>query len=166
VVSPLLISTVPTKQYTRRKRELSQEGVNSSGAALTFADMRLHKVPDTIIAGAFTGGVLSAWRFGKRKALPGAVTAGLVCGVLHWMKNEFGVRRIQYVARVQEHRPLQQPDIASESTISWPERFLSLLGFERLSDDDYLQKMVKRRDASLVRIKELEREIEEQQSKS
>jgi hypothetical protein len=62
VVSPLLISTVPTKQYTRRKRELSQEGVNSSGAALTFADMRLHKVPDTIIAGAFTGGVLSAWR--------------------------------------------------------------------------------------------------------
>jgi len=165
VVSPLLVSSVSTKQYTRRKRELSHADLDAYVPALTFSDMRLHKVPDTVASGAFTGGIFSAWKLGKRRSFSGAITAGLVCGVLQLVKNECQVQRIKFVSRRQDENSLQSaPPI--EQTMPWPERLLSTLGFQKISDDEYLQRMIKQRDVHLARITELEHEIEEERSRS
>ena len=102
---------------------------------------------------------------GKRRGVSGAITAGLVCGVLHLVKNEYQVQRIKYVAR-QQGRTSLQPAVSVDPTVSWPERLLGMLGFQKVSDDAYMQQMIKQRDIHLVRIKELEYEIEQERRRS
>lgn len=97
---------------------------------------------------------------GKHRAVPGAVTAGLICGLLHLAKNEFKVQRVKYVSRT-----ASQPVVILEPKVPWPERILEAIGFERITDEQYLSKMVKQREVHLSRIKELELEIEEERSK-
>jgi len=159
VVSPLLISTAPSKQYVRRQLELSGSDGDVSNAPLTYGDMRLHKVPDTVISGTFTGGVLSAWKLGPRRAFPGAITAGLVCGLLHLSMNEVKIQRVKYVSR-QQQSLATQPEVVEVPKEPWPQRMLSALGFEKVTDEQYLQKLIKQRDAQLARIEELEREAQ------
>lgn len=68
VVSPLLVSTLETPQYMRRRQEI--EGVGRSGSdpqqqhshRLSWSEMRMHKLLDSTISGALTGGILYSWQ--------------------------------------------------------------------------------------------------------
>lgn len=58
-----------------------------------------------------------------------------------------------------------QPVVAIEPKLPWPERVLQAVGFQRISDEQYIAKMVTQRDVHLTRIRELELEIEEEQNR-
>ena len=86
--------------------------------------MRLHKIPDSAVSGALTGGVLNAWKRtlrslsvwhtitefasgGPAGVAPGATTASLICILLQVAYNELGIWRIKYVSRkLEENYPL------------------------------------------------------------
>jgi len=184
IVSPLLVSGSPSPQFVRRRRELeaTQSGRNHEPDTLTWWEMRTHKVPDTTISGAISGGLLNSWIRGRKGLLPGITTGGLVCATLQFAYNELDVTRIKYVSHklaIQAH-PGQDSDIhqnparlqpsqdsiqpsttsGSESTSGVPlfERVFSWFGFEKISDDVYLDKLKRERDMYLVRIAKLEDE--------
>ena len=63
-MSPLLLSALADTRYSRRIRELREQRKEGgqAGEKLTWWDVRMNKVPDTAVSGAFTGGVLNAWK--------------------------------------------------------------------------------------------------------
>lgn len=64
IASPVLLHALANTEYSRRIRELqaSRRAGGRSGEKLTWWDMRMNKVPDTAISGAFTGAILNAWK--------------------------------------------------------------------------------------------------------
>ncbi|GBE82111.1 hypothetical protein SCP_0404910 [Sparassis crispa] len=168
VVSNLLLSALPTTSYYRRIREahtrLQTQG--NSGEKLTFWDMRAYKVPETAISSAFTGGLLNAWKRGPSGIAPGITTAAIVCTALQLAYNELGIARIKYVSKTLQasQKPhLSETSPSQELSSSKPhkpvaERVLSMLGFHRMSDTEYLDSLKQKRDRYLRRIAELEEE--------
>ena len=91
-------------------------------------------------------------------------TGAIICSVLQLAYNEFGVMRIKLVSRqIQEARTQPSPleDSRQQTTIF--DRFLGLIGFRKLSEEEYLQTLKKQRDEALARIAVLEREHREQE---
>ncbi|KAI0957944.1 hypothetical protein AcW1_006170 [Taiwanofungus camphoratus] len=184
IVSPTLLYALSSTYYSRRIREIqaTREEGGHSGGRLTWWDMRMYKVPDTAISGALTGGVLNAWKRGRPGIIPGITTAGLVCTFLQLAYNELGIARIKYVSKkMQESSSVTPPEPSTfpstppfdKNTDLEPprpviDRILTYLGFHKLSGDEYLDMMKRKRDGYLRRIAELEEEkkLEEQSSKS
>lgn len=162
--------------------------------------MRLHKVPDTSISGAITGGVLNAWKRkpfigfvssvsdpppgGRPGIVPGIVTGSILCTMLQFAYNEFGIARVKYVSQTlgsdstqatgpslpQETSPsipsvsLPPPELVQTESVS--ERIFSWFGLHKVADEEYLERLTKQRDAHLRRIAELEKELEQESSSS
>ncbi|KZT71305.1 hypothetical protein DAEQUDRAFT_666338 [Daedalea quercina L-15889] len=173
IASPILLSALADTQYSRRIRELREQRKEGghTGEKLTWWDVRMNKVPDTAASGAFTGGVLNAWKQGRPGIIPGMVTAGLVCTTLQLLYNELGIARIRYVSRKlqvqqapQTHpSPQSSPSVShleSEPTQSLTERIFSVFGWRKVSDEEYLEKLKFKRDFYLRRIAQLEEERE------
>ena len=81
LASPLLLSALADTHYSRRIRELRErrrEGGGQPGERLTWWDVRMNKVPDTAVSGAFTGGVLNAWK----RTSPPCYSVGAVAQVV------------------------------------------------------------------------------------
>ncbi|PCH37861.1 hypothetical protein WOLCODRAFT_95998 [Wolfiporia cocos MD-104 SS10] len=179
IASPALLSALSDTSYPRRIRELkaSREMARRSGDKLTYWDMRLFKIPDTLVSGAFTGGVLNVYKRGPAGLVPGATTAGLVCTFLQLAFNEFDIARVKYVSRrLQEPRESGFTPAISENTAqvqdpeerpkSFLERMLIKLGGQQVSDEEYLDRLKYKRDHLLQRIAELEKERETEESSS
>ncbi|TCD62177.1 hypothetical protein EIP91_007261 [Steccherinum ochraceum] len=181
LVSPTLLSIVKSGQYARRRAELDakERGAKLEQEKLDWWDMRSHKVPDTAVSGAVTGGVLYAWRRGRAGILPGAVTAMVACTALQLALNELGVVRLKMIqrrlteAQAIEADPSQQqlpsPPVVTPTkqpmTVVPPppsnpmsQRVFGWFGFRKVSDEDYLERLKLERDAHLQRIAELEKE--------
>lgn len=64
VVSPLLVSNIPSGQFCRRKLELDakREGQLYRPERLDWWSMRSQKIPDSALSGAISGGFLNAWK--------------------------------------------------------------------------------------------------------
>lgn len=64
IISPLLLSVLSSDQFLRRRQELEDKKGKQPerDERLSWSDMRLHKLPDTALSGALTGGVLNAWK--------------------------------------------------------------------------------------------------------
>lgn len=64
LVSPILLSTLPLPQYARRKIELQDiKGKRAEHySPMSWVDMRMHKLLDSGLSGALTGGMLNAWK--------------------------------------------------------------------------------------------------------
>lgn len=75
-MSPLLLSALANTRYSRRIRELREQRKEGgqAGEKLTWWDVRMNKVPETVVSGAFTGGVLNAWK----RTLPACSSCGSV----------------------------------------------------------------------------------------
>ncbi|KAI9057913.1 hypothetical protein FKP32DRAFT_1597872 [Trametes sanguinea] len=125
----------------------------------------MHRVLDTTVSGALTGAIINRWRNGRVWA--GARTAGLICALLQLGYNEIGVMRIKYVSRkIQETQarpqatptpvPVQEQDTTPKT--SFFDRAMSVIGFRKLTDEEYLKTLKKQRDEALARIAVLERE--------
>ncbi|KAI0072791.1 hypothetical protein K474DRAFT_1604461, partial [Panus rudis PR-1116 ss-1] len=187
-VSPIFLSTIPWGQFPRRLRELEarKQGQDYVPDKLSWWDMRAHKVPDTALSGALTGGILNAWKRGRPGIFPGISTGGIVCTILQLAYNEVGILRVKYVSRrlresaKQDTTPLTSPSLspAPSSPLStstpeakateaaqptaeprpWTDRVFTLFGLTKVSDEEYLERLQRERDAHLRRIAVLEKE--------
>jgi len=115
-------------------------------------------------SGAITGALLTSWKFGYRRALPGAVTSALFCATLQLIGNEFSVWRVKYVSRRQapNQTALAADDLPAES---WTQLLFRSIGFQRVAQDAYLSRLKRERDTYLARIAELEKQIDEEKRK-
>ena len=110
--------------------------------------------------------------------MPGVVTAGLVCTMLQFAYNELGIARIKYVSRKLQPPPpppapstsssvvpqpaLPAPQVDDEPKLSLSERVFTALGWHKVSDEQYLERLKLKRGMYLHRIAELEREMAEE----
>ncbi|KAI0647317.1 hypothetical protein C8Q79DRAFT_1000261 [Trametes meyenii] len=159
VVSPLLrAALVP-----------AEPDLPSSSSSTNFppswSQLRTHHLLDSAASGALTGAIINKWRNGR--VLAGASTAAFICTLLQLGFNELGVARIKYISRkIHETQdapaPLPAPEVAATPKVSIFDRFLGIIGFRKLSDDEYLKVLKKQRDEALERIAVLEKERSEQ----
>ncbi|KAH9901557.1 hypothetical protein C8Q73DRAFT_723736 [Cubamyces lactineus] len=132
----------------------------------------MHGMLETTVSGALTGAIINKWRRGN--VLAGARTAGLLCALVQLGYNELGVMRIKYVSRkLQEART--QPGVAAPVPVPLPteatdkpktsvfDRLMGIIGFRKLSDEEYLKVLKKQRDEALERIAVLEWERSERE---
>ena len=98
---------------------------------------------------------------GYRRALPGAVTSALFCATLQLIGNEFSVQRVKYVSRRQTPNRIA-PMTENLPSESWTQLLFRSIGFQRVAQDEYLSRLKRERDAYLVRIAELEKQMEEE----
>ncbi|KAI0664643.1 hypothetical protein C8Q70DRAFT_938621 [Cubamyces menziesii] len=154
----------------------SQDPSSSSpGDATTppsWSHLRMRGMLDTTLSGALTGAIINKWRRGN--VLAGARTAGLLCALVQLGYNELGVMRIKYVSRkLQEAQrpadvvaptPVPVPtEAADKPKVSFVDRLMGIIGFRKLSDEEYLKVLKKQRDEALERIAVLERERSERE---
>ncbi|KAI0672965.1 hypothetical protein C8Q78DRAFT_1077274 [Trametes maxima] len=159
VVSPLLRTTLAPAEP-----ELPS-GSSSTKAPPSWSQLRMHHLLDSAVSGALTGAIINKWRNGR--VLAGARTAAFVCTLMQLGFNELGVTRIKYISRkiheIQDApTPLPLPEVAATPKVSIFDRFLGIIGFRKLSDDEYLKVLRKQRDEALERIAVLEKERSEQ----
>ncbi|GJE90787.1 hypothetical protein PsYK624_069310 [Phanerochaete sordida] len=170
IVGPLLLSALSSGQFLRRRQEIEDKKGKKPERSepLSWSEMRLHKLPDTALSGALSGGVLNAWKRGPAGIVPGVVTATILCSLFQLGYNELGVMRIKYVSR--KLQEAHQPQPAKREVITLPpeparpmlQRVFEWMGMPKVSDEEYLQKMYAKRADVLRRIAE----IEAQQGKS
>ena len=112
--------------------------------------------PYSLTLCACLGGVAGIWA--------GARTAGIICTVLQFGFNELTVMRVKFVSRkIQEsHRP---PEIApapankpEEPRTPIVDRLMAVIGFRKLTDEEYLKVLKKQRNEALERIAVLKNE--------
>ncbi|KIL69998.1 hypothetical protein M378DRAFT_98260 [Amanita muscaria Koide BX008] len=173
VVSPLLVSTLPFAQYERRRHELGYADTHcpsNSQPSISWSDKRAHKLLDSGLSGAATGGILRGWRSGPAAALPGALTVGAACIGLQYAFNEASIARLRYASRqsskdeeaslTDTRLPLDHNIALLEPPSSFGDKVLGLLGVRKMDEVEYLEKMKKTRDRHLERIAELEKQLE------
>ncbi|KAI0723951.1 hypothetical protein C8T65DRAFT_92279 [Cerioporus squamosus] len=161
LVSPLLRTVTYSAPY---------QDTSSAPSLQSWSQMRMHNLPDTALSGAFTGGVLNAWQHGRARIWAGARTGAIICTVLQLGYNELGVMRVKFVSRkFKESRPRTDAVSVSDtaatasdaSRLSIFDRLVRVIGFRKLTDEEYLQALKKQRDEALERIAVLERERSE-----
>lgn len=110
--------------------------------------------------------------------MSGASTGAIICTLLQIGVNEFDVARVRYLSRLQSahsesttpstrppsaEEPLDQPQLVSPPEPKQPlsERILDRMGlFGKISDEEYLEMMKKKRDGYLVRMEHLRHQLE------
>ncbi|KAH7889640.1 hypothetical protein F5I97DRAFT_566246 [Phlebopus sp. FC_14] len=183
VVGPALVLTHPGREYQLRRHKLVQTaGVVVHGEHTpTWDDIRKSRLIDSAVSGAFTGGILNAWKRGRPGLISGLGTGALMCTLLQWTINEFRIFRLSRLSQslaapIETAAPNTESDStrpqprarASPSafkytafeTASWSDSILSMLS-RRISDEEYLRRLKAQRDAHLRRIEELEKELDQ-----
>ncbi|KAI0807751.1 hypothetical protein C8Q74DRAFT_86471 [Fomes fomentarius] len=161
------VLVTPLIQAASRTEE-SAQGSSSTLSQPSWTHLRMLRIPDSAVSGAFTGGIVNAWQYGPTRLWAGARTGAIICTILQWGFNEFGIMRVKFVSRkLQESRPQRDTPISSptestgETRLSILDRLMSVVGFRKLSDDEYLRVLKKQRDEALDRIAVLEEERRE-----
>ncbi|KAL5532688.1 hypothetical protein ACEPAF_4462 [Sanghuangporus sanghuang] len=164
VISPVLAGTRSSTSQTG--------GVDQP---LTWSTMRMHHLEDSALTGVVLGGAFNAWKKGPRGILPGAFTSSLACTALQLLVNELDVQRVRYVshsgrsstsASVLSASESQNATSAETNQPSFGERVLTFIGITKVEDTEYLRRLKAKRDAHLVRIRELEAQIEKERRNS
>lgn len=114
---------------------------------------------------------------GRPGIVPGIITAGLVCTAFQFAYNELEVARIKYVSKKLQPPQSPAPSIPApslpepvqplplqedEPRPSLSERVFTALGWHKVSDEQYLEKLKLKREMYLHRIAELQKEKEEE----
>ncbi|KAJ3531098.1 hypothetical protein NM688_g7621 [Phlebia brevispora] len=161
-VTPLLLTCIKSGQFARRKQELelSQTQAKSGKKVvpperLTWMQMRMEKLPDTAISGAFVGSLFNYWKRGRAGVVRGTIAATVVCSLLQLSYNELRIWRVRYV---HQQSTLPLPVTPAEPPRPLWERTLGLFGMRKMSDEEYLAKMREKREQALQKIAELEAE--------
>ncbi|EKM82431.1 hypothetical protein AGABI1DRAFT_124899 [Agaricus bisporus var. burnettii JB137-S8] len=171
VVSPIFVYTLPFEQYERRRREFDIEKTIFATQGVTSGDVnisstRSNKLLDSAVSGAITGGILKGIKTGTKGILERSAYVGAVCMFLQLAYNEFGIQRLKYISRSNSMETPTLPTTGepSEDSRSWKEKALGLIGVRRMSSEEYLERMKLQREQYIKRIKELEREREEERN--
>lgn len=122
VISPSMVALRDDDpQYVRRRREIAakRDPELDYSHQLSWAEMRAHKLPDSLLSGAVAGAVLSRVQNSTfppfshsrstslnliiqgdvRAAIRGTGGMGILCTLLQLLYNESGVIRVKYISR-------------------------------------------------------------------
>ncbi|KIM79741.1 hypothetical protein PILCRDRAFT_555089 [Piloderma croceum F 1598] len=176
VEGPLLVSNLSWRQYEKRRstRDAGPKS-NPTEAPLSWSELRTYNLLDTGFSGALTAGFLNTWKRGRPGLVPGLCTGAFICTLLQWTYNELGIARVKFVSRNRHAQvapasptlqlpsspPLTSDNRPTELPRPLSYKILGFLGFQRISDEEYLTKMKATRDHYLRQIEVLEREAEE-----
>ncbi|KAF8586534.1 hypothetical protein K439DRAFT_1631598 [Ramaria rubella] len=131
--------------------------------------MRSHKLLDTAIAGAATGGILNTFKRGVPGFLPGVITAGLVCTTAQGLLNELNVARVKYISRSDALRH-DGPAAPPERVRSFSEKLMDGLGVvlpvKKITDDEYLQMLLREREEVERRLEVVRKELNDVEEES
>ncbi|OWZ57632.1 hypothetical protein C349_03070 [Cryptococcus neoformans var. grubii Br795] len=182
LVSPLLLIIEATPSHSRRLLELqlSEKQRSKLPQVVSIGQMRTDRVLDSALAGALTGGALSAAFRGRATFGKAAFTSALITSALQASANQLRVMRLSYLAKSQakmssldtapsEHEPTAKFDALKSSTPapdptspSLPERMMSsftkILPVRKLSNEEYLATLEKKRADVDKRLKEIAEE--------
>lgn len=100
-------------------------------------------------------------------------TTGVVCTLLQYGFNELTIMRLRYISKLKEENrtAVAMPDsrprgasnqVSTESSTPMLKALLTFIGVRPMSEEEYLAKMKRTRDAYLKRIAELELQAEEE----
>lgn len=181
-----------SRLYEREsQRNSSASPEVSADGAMTWGAMRLHHTLDSALSGGITGSVLNTWKRslsprvfqsriksdsmvlplgGTRGTFTGLMFGSVFCTLGQLLYNEFGVQRIKYISRRHLIPSPSPTPIASEpSKLPAPkrpllDRMIHVIGFNRLSDEEYLAQLREKRAAYLRRIANLEAQLEEEKN--
>lgn len=195
----LIIEATPSHSRRLLELQLSERQRSKLPQVVSIGQMRTDRVLDSALAGALTGGVLSAAfreafsiTITKELAKPGiiggratfgkaALTSALITSALQASANQLRVMRLSYLAKNQakmssldtapsEHEPTATFDALKSSTPapdptsppSLPERMMSsftkILPVRKLSNEEYLATLEKKRADVDKRLKEIAEE--------
>ncbi|KAI0005989.1 hypothetical protein BJV74DRAFT_801332 [Russula compacta] len=164
VILPLLNQVLPSRlsRYERESiRKTTTSPETSVDGAMTWGAMRLHRTLDSALSGGITGGVLNTWRRGTGGTSVGMMFGSVFCTLGQVLYNEFGVQRIKYISR--RYRIPSQPPTPIEPTVPRQpllDRMIHAIGFNKLSDEEYLAQIKEERAAHLRRIAKLEAQLQ------
>lgn len=103
---------------------------------------------------------------GVRGALSGAVMGAFGCTIAQLAVNELEVTRLKFVSRKLKASPRPAPveskPAEPQNVPPFLDKVARLFGLQRMSNEEYLTKLRKERDAALKRIAILENEDREQ----
>ena len=95
--------------------------------------------------------------------IPGAVTGGLICTLAQFVWNELEVTRVRFVSR-SKRQTLSELDRPPERQKTFSEKLMDGLGLvipiKKLSDEEYLQKLLKEREEVERRLEAVQEELE------
>ncbi|EAU88878.1 hypothetical protein CC1G_12649 [Coprinopsis cinerea okayama7 len=172
IVSPLLVHNAPWRQYAVRRKE---RGIPKPGDSVTLeessvADIRSNKLLDTGISGAVTGGLMRGWKSGRKAIIPGALLASTIALGIQYGFNYAAASRIKNLAEERTAPPPAPPtpEQLAEEKLSWHvrlgNRIVRAFGVEPISDEEFLRRLRTARNKYELRIKELEKEIAEEEA--
>ncbi|WVO19168.1 uncharacterized protein IAS62_000446 [Cryptococcus decagattii] len=184
LVSPFLLIIEATPSHSRRLMEiqLSDKQRSKLPQVTSIGQVRTDRVLDSALAGALTGGLLSATFRGRATFGKAAFTSALITSALQLSANQLRVIRLNYLAKNQTRissldtvAPSEQEPTAAfdalKSSIPSPEptsppslseRIMSsltkVLPVRKLSNEEYLATLEKKRAEVDKRLKEIAEE--------
>ncbi|ADV21777.1 hypothetical protein I305_01820 [Cryptococcus gattii E566] len=184
LVSPFLLIIEATPSHSRRLMEiqLSEKQRSKLPQVTSIGQVRTDRVLDSALAGALTGGVLSATFRGRATFGKAAFTSALITSALQLSANQLRVMRLNYLAKNQTGissldtvAPSEQvptatfdalkssiPSPEPTSPPSLPERMMSslikVLPVRKLTNEEYLATLEKKRAEVDKRLKEIAEE--------
>ncbi|CAK9783476.1 hypothetical protein CC85DRAFT_329651 [Cutaneotrichosporon oleaginosum] len=180
LVSPILLGARATRAHARRADELDARlAARPSEQPTTLWDVRTDRLLDSAVAAAAAGGALSAFTRGPRTLLPAAFTTALLATVGQGLVNQTRVWRLEVLAkRVREGAEARADERPVDVMVAFEEpakpagerrgdapitgRVMSVLSHilpvKRLSDEDYLASLEKKRAEVDRRIAEIDSE--------
>ncbi|KAG8951357.1 hypothetical protein FRC03_012545 [Tulasnella sp. 419] len=160
----------PGWQSLQNQQQASGEPAFEQPPYSTVRSRRTEGVPETIIAGSLTGGILNAWKHGPKAAVSGTLTWAIVTGLIHTGYNQLRLARIQYVSNRLESTagPSTDPAFSISPQHPPPSRDVStrimdimtwIAPVKKLSDEEYLEIMRRKQAEVDARIRQLDREL-------
>ena len=119
---------------------------------------------------------------GRAGVIPGAATTSVMCTLLQLAYNELGVLRLKFISKKMQaareedvqkrlvESPASQTVVNPEPLVLTAppkpiaERIFGWFGFQRVSDDDFLERLKLEREVHLRRIAELEKDQEDRKT--
>ncbi|TXT13509.1 hypothetical protein VHUM_00876 [Vanrija humicola] len=178
VVSPALLAVGDTPGHVRRRAALDDERRGVVPPAPSIAEVRTERLLDSGIAGALSGGGLSAAMRGPKTLLPAAFTSALIATLLQFSVNSVRVARLEILAkRLEDAKAREAPvPVAEAEAFDNPlkeegaqrgdapitSRILgklsSFLPVRKLTDEDYLATLERKRADVDKRLAEIDAE--------
>ena len=95
---------------------------------------------------------------GRRAIIPGSLSIGAICTLLQLAFNELSITRLKYLSNSSKTVALPET-LTGPSSKSMSEHILAFLGMEKVTDEEYLEKMKQKREGYLKQIAELEQQL-------
>jgi len=131
---------------------------------------RTDKLVDSGCAGAFTGSILNGMLYGRGRMLSGAAVWALTSALLQLAYNEASLARTNFASEFHRTRTIHEgaPSVPTDAA-GFSYSLMSLMTWiapvKKLSDEEYVELMKKKKDAIDRRVEELSRKGDDSETR-